>query len=105
MLFDQRTNYKVINNYFIEEEKKLKQLYTNKQHMLHSLLIFRCLDADVCKDVSFSGCPIKNSHKIKKGIQANAISCQETCAYDPNCKYFRFTENVIYKCSFLEDDY
>ena len=67
--------------------------------------LFRCLAADVCKDVSFSECPIKTAHKIKKGIQTDVTSCQSACAYKQNCNYFRFTEYGIHKCSFLEEDY
>ena len=76
-----------------------------KTNSLHPQSFFSCLATDVCKDVSFSGCPIKNAHKIKKGIQADPISCQAACAHKEDCKYFRFTENFIHKCSFLEEDY
>ena len=68
-------------------------------------LFSSCPDPDLCKGVTFSDCPIRNAHHIKKGIQNNAVSCQEACAYSQNCKFFRFTDNFNRKCWFLDDDY
>ena len=89
---------------------KQKNIIIKKTNIITSILsithnLFRCLPADVCKDVTFSGCPIENAHKIKKRYSSDAVSCQSACAYNEDCKYFRFKDNVNHGCSILSEDY
>ena len=68
-------------------------------------LFFSSPDPDACKGVTFSDCPIQYAHHLKKGIQKEAVSCQQACAYSQDCEFFRFTDNFNHKCWFLDEDY
>ena len=71
----------------------------------HRVLFFSGLKEDPCKDITFGACFIDRSSIIKKGYQADAITCQEECRNHDGCEFFHYNPRFNLRCTLLSSDY